>query len=88
MTRDNIEWGDWVDGWYDPSQKNVIAEFVDGCVTRHRIGKPRAPVVTEQVLYWERGSNALCCQMPSDTHRITITMHDGEPADIKVEALK
>lgn len=89
MDADNIEWGEWVDGGdFNPSFRHLQCEYRNGLLIRHRIGKPRAPVVTEQVLYWQIGCTATKYRTSVDTHSITITLHDGDPAGINIEALK
>ena len=93
---DNIEWGEWVDAGpvLEVSQKTK-GKFCEirysdnfGRPIAYRIGAPRQPVVTTQVLYWGFTPNATVYRSIQDTHRIIITLHDGKPVGIAIEELK
>ena len=92
---ENIEWGEWV---VNSDNQKMIAETrqklceirFDGGnnLIAYRIGTVK-PVVTTQVLYWRRGYDAgINWAAGLDTHRITMTLHDGKPVGIAIEELK
>ena len=91
---DNIEWGEWVEGdWrvIDAETEGKLCEIrfdTSNNPVAYRIGTPRQPVVTTQVLYWQLDSYGSTHRIPDDTHRITITLHDGKPVGIAIEELK
>ena len=92
---DNIEWGEWVEGdWrvIDAETEGKLCEIrfdTSNSPVAYRLGHPRPPAVTTQVLYWARGYNATDFRSAGcDTHRITITLHDGNPVGIAIEELK
>ena len=89
---DNIEWGEWV-----PfssvglllSRKDSLYEIrydLNSKPIAYRIGTVK-PVVTMQALYWQNHCAATLARH-HDTHRITITLHDGKPVGIAIEELK
>ena len=93
---DNIEWGEWVmsqsgyDMVSDTRGKFLEMRFdTEGNRIAYRMGAPRQPVVTMQLLFWRRGYEAgINWAAGLDTHRIAITMHDGKPVGIAIEELK
>ena len=85
---DNIEWGKWTDGPVPyPCPKYLQTEQRAGTIVAYRIGTVK-PVVTTEALYWRSNDAAGGSRWPTDTHRITITLHDGKPVGIAIEELK
>ena len=92
---ENIEWGEWVEAdWrvVDAETESKLCEIRFATTSNpiaYRIGTFRQPVVTTQVLYWRRGYDAGIHPITNlDTHKITITLHDGKPVGIEIEELK
>ena len=88
----NIEWGAWVNSNDIEATDGKMCEIRFGKeneMIAYRIGTPRQPVVTTRKLYWRRGYDAGIHPATNlDTHRITITLHDGKPVGIAIEELK
>ena len=91
---DNIEWGEWVAASLAEAMCKTAGRHCElrfnsnDDVTAYRIGIPRQPVVTTKALYWRSNDAAGGGRWPTDTHRITITLHDGKPVAIAIEELK
>lgn len=67
------------DGWV----KSNEPDWEDNLAYRVKPG----PEVKTQELYWQMGRNPTANLYGSDTHKITITLENNKPVDIKIEKL-
>jgi len=82
------QWGEWQIGRGTPPQDSECV-FLTGSAFAYRVRK--TPAVTTGVLHWgaEYPGNWTRSKAHSDTHRVTLTMHDGVPVAFgQIERIK